>query len=241
MESDLEVKSEVGVGSIFSFKLKVKKSNEKSQLYCPFLACRKVHTIIYQVPNIVTEAISRYLDNHEMKYHVIKDDQSLADLIRDLDRSGTRAIIVSNGEDKLENLINIVGKEHSNTKILVINHGKCLKQHDINQIDSLCKPLYQSKFVKGLCNLIERGEEASSSLSEHLRSHVAPDGVVLLAEDNLVNQKVAGHQLERLGYRYQVANNGNEVLQYLKENDHHYSAILMDCQVCYRYFWMPTL
>ncbi len=52
---------------------------------------------------------------------------------------------------------------------------------------------------------------------------------ILLAEDNLVNQKVALRLLERLGYRADVAANGIEVLRALER--YSYDVILMDIQM----------
>ncbi|MBO0352291.1 response regulator [Phormidium pseudopriestleyi FRX01] len=49
---------------------------------------------------------------------------------------------------------------------------------------------------------------------------------ILLAEDHLVNQKVALQILNRLGYRADVAGNGIEVLQALDRQ--HYDVVLMD-------------
>jgi len=55
------------------------------------------------------------------------------------------------------------------------------------------------------------------------------DLVILLAEDNLVNQKVALSMLKRLDYRADVAGNGLHVLSSLEKKD--YDAILMDIQM----------
>ncbi len=56
-----------------------------------------------------------------------------------------------------------------------------------------------------------------------------PDGRILLAEDNEINQIVAARQLETLGKTADIAGDGNEVLEALKK--HHYALILMDCQM----------
>jgi PAS domain S-box-containing protein len=52
---------------------------------------------------------------------------------------------------------------------------------------------------------------------------------ILVAEDNLVNQKLALRLLERMGYRADVAANGLEVLQSLRRQP--YDVILMDVQM----------
>jgi len=52
---------------------------------------------------------------------------------------------------------------------------------------------------------------------------------ILLAEDNLINQKVAIRFLEKIGYKADIAFNGLEVLNALRRQ--RYDVILMDVQM----------
>ncbi len=52
---------------------------------------------------------------------------------------------------------------------------------------------------------------------------------ILVAEDNPVNQKVTLAQLNRLGYKADIVENGQDVLKAMAESD--YDLVLMDCQM----------
>ncbi|CAI5470238.1 unnamed protein product [Closterium sp. Yama58-4] len=54
-------------------------------------------------------------------------------------------------------------------------------------------------------------------------------GRILLAEDNLINQKVAKSMLAQLGVSIDIANNGVEAVSLFQKNK--YNLILMDCQM----------
>jgi CheY-like chemotaxis protein len=52
---------------------------------------------------------------------------------------------------------------------------------------------------------------------------------ILLAEDNIVNQKVTMTYLSQLGCQADLAENGEQVLELMRSKD--YDIILMDCQM----------
>ncbi|MGV2986608.1 ATP-binding protein [Vibrio sp. E150_011] len=54
---------------------------------------------------------------------------------------------------------------------------------------------------------------------------------ILLVEDNAVNQKVASLLLKKSGYHVDIANNGQEALDYLCDSKNRYHTVLMDCMM----------
>ena len=57
----------------------------------------------------------------------------------------------------------------------------------------------------------------------------APQGLILLAEDNIVNQRVAQRLVQRLGYHVVVVANGEQAVE--AAGRQRFDAILMDCQM----------
>jgi two-component system sensor histidine kinase/response regulator len=54
-------------------------------------------------------------------------------------------------------------------------------------------------------------------------------GNVLLVEDNFINQQVSQAMLEKLGLQLEIANNGREAVERVRQ--HHFDLVLMDCQM----------
>jgi CheY-like chemotaxis protein len=95
----------------------------------------------------------------------------------------------------------------------------------------LTKPVKPAQLQQVLVHIIAgipprrtaRPRPAAENLAETLPLRI------LLAEDNVINQKVAIKMLERLGYRADVAANGAEVLDAVRRQP--YDVVLMDVQM----------
>ncbi len=121
--------------------------------------------------------------------------------------------------------------------------GDAKKMEALGLAAYLVKPVRQTQLHDTLCAVWgAKAKNISSKLvtrhtlqEEKVRKREATDpgktvhARILLAEDNIINQKVARKMIERLGCSVDVAVNGMEVLEKLSQQD--YDLIFMDCQM----------
>jgi PAS domain S-box-containing protein len=104
---------------------------------------------------------------------------------------------------------------------------------EINLAAWLNKPVKASALYNALVNVFapQPSEDANEFRAAPEQSlPIAPHALsILLAEDNVVNQKVALRQLEKLGYRADVVANGKELLASLRRQS--YDIVLSDIQM----------
>jgi CheY-like chemotaxis protein len=94
-----------------------------------------------------------------------------------------------------------------------------------NELNSMLERLFSHDWQEYPNTLITRYKR--NLITSEVRSDCR--GRILLAEDNLVNQKVTTQMLKKMGFDVDVANDGEEALAAWKRED--YDVILMDCHM----------
>ncbi len=101
----------------------------------------------------------------------------------------------------------------------------------------LTKPIKQEQLYQALCLVMDQhAPQTDVSMSSLVTRHTIAEQEhesqprLLLAEDNLVNQKVAVRMLKKLGYQVDVAGDGQEAVD-AWAGTISYCAILMDCMM----------
>ncbi|HXH70194.1 MAG TPA: response regulator [Pyrinomonadaceae bacterium] len=127
------------------------------------------------------------------------------------------------------------------------NRGDRQTAREIGIAAYLIKPVKQSQLFDCLAMVLGESESMPSTAADSTavsaatnqnnlitrhslaENHPVSSARILIAEDNVVNQKVAKRQVEKLGYHADVVGNGVEALAALAETS--YDIVLMDCQM----------
>lgn len=182
---------------------------------------------IHEVSNIADAM--KYLDNRN-KVDIVIIDWRLTDF------NGSILVQQIHGKEDFTNLpiMAMLSANRQGEAETVINQGFC---------GYITKPFKEQRLLKavfsslGIENPVLANDASSSAVIPHLRDRTKPSiGVenltrlrVLLAEDNIVNQKVTMTYLSQLGCQADLAENGEQVLELMQNKD--YDIILMDCQM----------
>jgi PAS domain S-box-containing protein len=97
----------------------------------------------------------------------------------------------------------------------------------------LMKPVRQSQLYDIIAGLVgsvpDLAAQEKSQVRERQQALPGRQARVLVVEDNIINQQVAVHMLEKIGYQVDVAVDGRQAVQAAANQS--YAAILMDCQM----------
>ena len=246
MGSELELESAPGQGSTFALEPALELDEEVLHPSQTLSLCSSPRVLIY--PESAASAEGLRSSCERLGLQVLEPtEQARADVV----------ILEPNAPGAHELLMCLEATDAPPPAIALVPMGESPRAHPLIHA-TLERPLRERALVEALERLDERFIEESSvvtlsmefsepelleasphgrdlvraptqKLDVRTRTRRAENKHILVVEDNLINQRVTGAMLERLGHTFDVATDGLEAIE--RCHARHYDAVLMDCQM----------
>ena len=228
MNGRIWVESEAGKGSIFKFTIELYESNDSaSEIKIPH-ELELLNILIISKSKSNQEIIARFLADTSFNLNFANSTEEFFEnlnLVFD-----TKLVII---DDALElNSIDLIRKKlkelNSNIKCILLTNSITNNNLDTSLIfysDVIQKPFSKKILIESIVNIFYE-------LNVEIEKYKQLENLnILLVEDNEINQQIAIELLQSLKINVDLANNGVECINKLKENINKYNLILMDIQM----------
>ncbi|HXB02823.1 MAG TPA: response regulator [Opitutaceae bacterium] len=239
MHGEIGVESNPGHGSTFWFTTQIALQPETAKVVHRRAEIAGSRVLIVDDNATNREIFERQLSNWHVKHASASSGQEALEKLRAAAGASFDAALL---DMQMPNMDGLTLAHHihadpalADIKILILSSmGRTIPPAELAEAGialTLMKPVKQSQLHDALVNVL--ADRAPTPV--HARRPGTPPVVasgklrLLVAEDNVVNQRVALLQLERLGHRADVAANGLEVLSATEIV--HYDVIFMDCHM----------
>ena len=244
MEGNIWVESEVLRGSVFHFTARYRRTSAEniataSSIHPPMLNGLRVLVVDDNSTNrrILTEMLTNWA-MHPLAVSSVAD--ALDELERMARAGSPYALILTDSNMPVQDGFELAERIQSNRALcgsMIMMLTSADRPDDLAKCDKhgiaayLLKPIKQSELLDAIVLAVgaDSSLRVTSATSAAPKKQASRPRSILLAEDSLINQKLAIGLLERWGHTVTVANNGTEAV--LLSNNQSFDLILMDVQM----------
>ncbi len=245
MGGKVKVKSAEGLGSTFSFDIIVQKSSASKQQSDTELLPQLLekHFLIVDDNTTNRKILSGLLDYLNIQYQLAEDGKiAYEKILRQGETKNPFDIILLDYHmpvmDGLEmaKLLKRENKINPPPDIVLLSSNDVniqrnkLSEYGINRY--LIKPIFRNELIKVLNELLSfdlRKTIPIKNSTQKQKNTLEKSYNILLAEDNLINQKLANGLLQNLGCKVTIVDNGKKAVDILNHNK--FDIIFMDIQM----------
>ncbi|MDN3580250.1 response regulator [Mucilaginibacter flavus] len=236
MGGQINVSSVSGSGSVFSFTMVTSAGFKKLQPYRQYdMSAQEGKRILVVDDNLTNRNILEIqLQNWKLKPELVSSGEEALILLKDdpdFDLMITDAQMPQMDGVQLARQVKAMYPGLPIILLSSIGDEKKNKQHNIFSF-ILTKPIKQHALSKYILHSLQPKQENGAGAAQHKipvdLGNKYPLNI-LVAEDNVINQKVILHMLMKMGYQAAIAGDGSEAVKLTLQNS--YDLILMDMQM----------
>ena len=243
MGGEIGVESDEGLGSTFWFTAAFDEvADGRTRSFVLPAGLEPPRVLVVDSSAAVREVLHRQLDSWEIEHDVASGSEDALDKLIGAVRAGHPydLLLVEEGVDlgDLKECLEPASADQGAPSIVLLSWGGTqLEERRLRTVRSvLSKPIRPSQLFDAVAEASQGDDQLGlEPCAEQATATSGPDETeratlrVLLAEDNRVNQMVAGKILERAGFTHVLAAHGGEALEAVQNGA--FDVILMDCQM----------
>ena len=254
MGGSIWVQSEPGMGSTFHFtaRLALNKALQPKQEHLNSSALRSLRVLVVDDNATNRRILYEMLTRWDMKTTCCEDGPGALAAMEAAERKNLpfRLVLMDGHMPGMDGFA-VIDQIRKNPKLQAVtimmltstqqlNDAKRCRELGVSQY--LTKPIVQSELMKAILSALAETEPVAAGISlealntdgsrgpsEHTRLTKGAGHHILLAEDNVVNQRLAIRLLENAGHTCMLAENGREAVEAFERE--RFDLILMDVQM----------